>query len=119
MCGIGCKQTPAYTHALGQSLRHFVGADVGYAIFVWGRVPGQHGLELPWLSSEKLFTRETRLLTVCDSPAAIHGDLRGHVPMFWVDDQIGVLVPEISQRGSRSVHNHVNQLSCMIKDDRP
>jgi hypothetical protein len=45
-----------------------------------------------------LITRETAEFTVRDSPHAVVGDTGGHVPMFSIDDEVGVNVIPLLKR---------------------
>ena len=48
-----------------------------------------------WLPLEVLFVGKAPVVTVCDAPEAVFGDLGGHEPVIFGDDEVGVPVVEL------------------------
>lgn len=94
VCGIRRQEKAPNPHLLRQSLMNLIGADADELVLAGARLARQHRLELFRLSGNQLVLRQAWGISVRDSPHAILGDLRCHVPMRRVDDKVGVGWPK-------------------------
>lgn len=90
MCRVSSKTEPPDAHARRKALVDTVRAEVDDAILVRPWMSRKHCAELPLLALAELLIRQARQFTVRDTVQAVFPDPRCHVPVFRVDDEVGV-----------------------------
>lgn len=76
---------------------HLVRRDVDEGVLLRRRIAGEHDAELLRLARDQLVSRVAVRLAVGDAPEAVVGDARRHVPVVWVDDEVGVFVAVLGE----------------------
>jgi len=94
MGSIGSQQEPANSEGLGASLVKLVRTGTDKLIISWLGVSGQNLLESFRLSLEIFFVGQAPVITIRHSPQTVIGNPSCHVPVFLIDDEIRVPVPE-------------------------
>lgn len=98
--GVSSKQKAALPHRVHQPLMRPVRVDGQDLVVAGSGVSRQQQRELVGLACEKLFLGEIGSLPVSDAPdiilgVGILGEPRQEVPMFGVDDELDIRVPEL------------------------
>lgn len=91
MSSVGGQTEATDTHARRQPLMDAIWAEVDNLVLVWVRVSRQEGLKLGLLALAEFFIRQARKVAVRDAVQTVLADSRRHVPVLWVDDEVGVV----------------------------
>ena len=96
---VGDEEDLAHTEALCAALLELVGAHADELVFVGFGVAGEDLFVAHGLALYELLAGEAGVVAVGYAPDAVVCDLRGHVPVCGVDDEVGVPVVEALVEG--------------------
>jgi len=95
VCGIGHKKKSAYSETWSAPLLQLVRASTNQLVVSWLRFSWQKLFIPHRLSFKVFFSGEAYFVAVCYTPHSIWCNFGCHIPIFWVNDKIGVPVAEL------------------------
>lgn len=114
MCRISCQEKSTHSEGLCTSLMQFVWAGTRKFIVTGLWVPGQDLRKSFWLTGEIFLIRQAPDISVSHSPQSTVSDPRSHIPVIFVDDEVGIPVPEFLE----VIINLANLCQCLYANSR-
>jgi hypothetical protein len=79
------------------SLMQLVWTYTGKFVLVRRWITRQNLLVSFWLSRQVFFVAQTPVISICDTPESVRGDLCGHIPICRMNNKIRVPVTELME----------------------
>lgn len=109
MCRIGCQEESSHSEGFRTSLMQFIWTGTGKLIVARLWIAGQDFREPFWLPCEIFFVRKAPDISVRHSPQSTVRQPRCHIPIIFVNDEVGVPISKFFEVIINLVHVLVSE----------